>query len=158
MRPIAISPVVLVLACGGSGGPAPAPPVSFNCSTDSSNETYTPGLPASGVDGVYDFKLMTMDPEPPSRGNNLWNVEIDSVATGQPVDGLGSNMTVTPYMPTMRHGSPIIVDISDAGEPGMYTFTPINLWMPGIWTVTIDVVDDGSAESDKAVYNFCLSE
>ena len=51
-----------------------------------------------------------------------------------------------------------LLDISDAGEPGMYTFTPINLWMPGIWTVSIDVVDDGSAESDKAVYNFCLSE
>nr|HEX4315015.1 FixH family protein [Kofleriaceae bacterium] len=145
------------LGCGGSpaAGPDAAPPVTYNCAADTRGETYVSGLEAMGKSSVFDVKLMAMDPEPPSRGNNTWNVEIDDATTGQPLPGLGSGMTVTPFMPDHQHGSPIKVDIADDGS-GQYTLTPLNLWMPGVWTVTI-AASDGSA-FDKAVYTFCLPE
>jgi hypothetical protein len=145
-----------VVGCGMSNNdPPPAPPTSYNCAADTRGETYVSGLAASGVDHSFDAKLMAMNPEPPSRGNNTWNVEIDDATTGAPMTGLASAITVTPFMPDHQHGSPITVDVSDDGS-GNYTLDPINLWMPGVWTVTISV-DQGSS-FDKAVYTFCLSE
>ena len=116
---------------------------------------------------AFNFRLLSIDPSPPSRGNNTWVVEIDAMmddVVGAPVDGLCTDgcpspdeaVTVTPWMPDHQHGSPIIVDTTPSETSGQYELDPINLWMPGVWTTTI-AVTQGSA-FDKGVYTFCLSE
>ena len=157
-----------MLGCGTSNdGPPPTAPVTYNCAADTRGETYVPGLVAVGENKVFNFKLISIDPSPPSRGNNSWVVEIDAMmddVVGAPVSGLcedgcptpSEDVTVTPWMPDHQHGSPIIVDTMPAETAGQYTLDPINLWMPGVWTTTI-AVTQGSA-FDKAVYTFCLAE
>jgi hypothetical protein len=62
-------------------------------------------------------------------------------------------MSVTPFMPDHDHGSGKTVKITPLTEPGQYQLEPVNMWMPGLWEVTVEV--DG-ANSDRAVFRFCL--
>src|SRR5271170_7338969 len=99
----------LLLGCGMSNdGPPPTPPVTYNCAADTRGETFVPGLQAVGDNKIFNFRLLSVDPSPPSRGNNTWVVEIDSMmddVVGSPVDGLcvdgcptpSEAVTVTPY-------------------------------------------------------------
>jgi hypothetical protein len=134
-------------------------PVTYNCAADTRGEMFTPGLEHQGVNKLFDFKLVDVNPNPPARGNNTWTVEVDTMTNntvGGPAPALAPDMTVTPFMPDHQHGSPITVDITGDATAGQYTLDPINLWMPGVWQTTISI-QQGSA-FDKAVYTFCLAE
>ena len=161
MRTLLISSLTTVLlGCAADPKtPPPDPGTTYNCSTDTRGETYTPGLDHMGNAKALDFKLMSSDPAPPSRGDNTWILEIDSVAdsvVGGPVANLEAGMTATPFMPDHQHGSPIIVEITPVpNQPGQYSLDPVNLWMPGVWQTTIAV--SGSV-TDKTIFTFCLAE
>jgi hypothetical protein len=129
----------------------------YNCAADTRGETFTPGLEHQTE--TIDFKLISADPAPPSRGDNAWVVQLNSMASGvvgAPMAGMENSISVTPFMPDHQHGSPIEVQVTPvAGQPGQYTLDPVNLWMPGVWQTTIAV---SSTTTVKTVYTFCLSE
>jgi hypothetical protein len=141
--------------------PPPGPMVTYNCAADTRGETFTPGLEKMGSTQAFDYKLMSVDPAPPSRGDNTWVVQISQMSNNVvagPATNLADTMTVTPFMPDHQHGSPIEVQISeDPANPGSYTFDPVNLWMPGVWETTIAIPNSAGA-LDKAKYTFCLAE
>ncbi|HEY3805721.1 MAG TPA: FixH family protein [Kofleriaceae bacterium] len=147
-------------ACGSSNSTADADITTYDCADDTRAETYTVGDEHMGAAGMIDVKLMSADPAPPARGNNTWVMLLSSMSdgvVGAPMDGMESDIEVTPYMPDHMHGTPLVPQITPVdGQTGQYTLTPVNLWMPGLWATTI-AVDLGSA-SDKVVYNFCLPE
>jgi hypothetical protein len=140
-------------ACGSNSTDPYAP---VDCSKVKNVDTYMVGLPKAGDNGMMYFKLMSAEPSPPARNNNTWVVEVDTMvsgAAGTPISG--ADLVVTPFMPAHNHPSPDMVYVTPvAGTPGQYTLDPVFLWMPGVWTVTIDATQ-GSA-IDSAVYAFCI--
>ena len=141
-------------ACGtNSGDDDTDPPV--DCSMVQGTDTFTVPLEHQGANGKIEFQMMSAEPAPPARGDNTWIVQLNSMASGvvgNPIDG--ATIHVTPFMPAHQHGTPVEVQIAPAGQPGQYTLSPVNLWMPGVWETTIDVTRGST--TDRAVYHFCI--
>ena len=110
------------------------------------------GLAKGGESSRYEFKLMSSDPAPPARGDNTWVLQLSTMAApATPVSG--ASLTVTPFMPDHSHGSGDPVIVKPRTEAGQYELSPVNLWMPGLWEVTIQV---NGSESDRTVFRFCI--
>jgi hypothetical protein len=159
-----INASLLVAALSGcsAGGAAIAPPDlggTATCASDTRAETYVPGLSQAGKDHLYMVKLMSSDPGPPIKGNNAWVIAVSDAASGAPVDGL--SIKVTPFMPDHGHGTQIKAAVTAMGG-GQYGLDPVNLFMAGLWQVTIDltagdVADMASAATvDQVVFSFCV--
>ena len=147
----ALLATALLAACGGDDGTTEDP---VDCSKVSA-DTFVVGLEHMGSAGSLDFKLMSATPSPPTRGDNTWVVQINSMASGvvgAPVDG--AMLQVTPFMPAHQHGSPIQVQITPGTTAGEYNLTPVNLWMPGVWETTIRATS--ASTTDSAIYKFCI--
>lgn len=162
MRPafaLGLVSLTLSVGCGMSSmnGDDEEIPTSFNCSADHRSDTFAPDLEKVSDDGAIDFKLVSAEPSPPSRGDNTWVVQLNLMADGTAMEGIEGEISATPFMPDHQHGSPIHVEVAPVdGTPGQYTLEPVNLWMPGVWQTTIAVSQTGGVS--KAVYTFCLSE
>jgi hypothetical protein len=131
-------------------------PVSL-CATDSRAQTFTAGMEQPGASGAFSVKLASINPNPVFKGNNVWTIQVVD-KSGAPVTG--ATITVKPFMPDHGHGSSIIPQVAAGSDPGSYDITLLNLFMPGIWTVTI-VVTTGTAPStvtDQSVFTFCVGE
>ena len=118
-------------------------------------ETFIAGLEHPGKDGVYNFKLMSSTPAPPARGNNAWVVQVNQLnagVVGAPVEG--ATIKVTPFMPEHGHGTAVPTEIMPMTEPGQYKLDPVNMWMQGVWEVTVRSTVDPA--TDSTVYKFCI--
>jgi YtkA-like protein len=125
---------------------------SYNCAAETRDDDFVLGLSKTGESSHYEFKLMSADPAPPARGDNTWVLQLNTmIAPVTPVSG--ASMTVTPFMPDHAHGSGKTVIVTPMTEAGQYKLSPVNLWMPGLWEITIQT---SSAESDRVVFRFCL--
>ena len=103
------------------------------------------------------MRLLTITPNPVFKGNNVWNLQVVD-KNGAPVSG--ATITVKPFMPDHGHGSSIIPQVAAGSDPGTYDVTLLNLFMPGIWTITI-LVTTGTAPNtvtDQSVFTFCVGE
>ena len=143
---------VSVAACGTHDSHDP----EVDCTMVTGTDTFVVGLEKPGEAGLLDFQLMSADPAPPARDDNTWVVQVNQLnsgVVGAPIDG--ATLNVTPFMPEHQHGSPIRVQVSAAGEPGQYTLSPVNLWMPGVWETTIRATS--GATTDSVVYRFCIN-
>ncbi len=131
-------------------------PVSL-CATDSRAQTFTAGMEQPGASNTFSVKLASINPNPVFKGNNAWTIQVVD-KSGAPVTG--ASITVKPFMPDHGHGSSIIPQVTAGSDPGSYDISLLNLFMPGIWTVTI-VVTTGTAPStvtDQSVFTFCVGE
>lgn len=123
---------------------------SYNCEAEDRDEDFVAGMEKTG--GETTFKLVSSTPAPPTRGDNAWIVEIRTAAApyGGPVE-------VTPFMPDHRHGTSIeAVATPVAGTPGQYDVTPVNLFMPGLWEITVETQPTPTS-GDSVVFRFCVS-
>ena len=151
MRPFPFLGVVLALgACGGHDGGHDAG-TSYNCAAETRDDEFVLGLTKTGEAGRLEFKLLTADPAPPARGDNTWQLQLSTLAGPAPVSD--ASMSVRPFMPDHTHGSGKSVVVTPLTEPGQYELSPVNLWMPGLWEVTIQV---SGASGDRVVFRFCL--
>lgn len=123
-----------------------------NCVGETRADAYVPGLEKAGRLGGVRIRLVEMAPSPPVRGDNRWTVEVVDTA-GKPLEGL--TILVTPFMPDHQHGTPVRAQVTPAGSPGRYQLAPVNLFMPGLWEVTIQA-RDGADLRDQAVFSFCI--
>lgn len=136
-------------ACGHDDGDGPhGEPV--DCSTATGADTYVANLSKAGTNG-FEMRLVESQPAPPAKGDNIWTVQLLD-DTGAAVDG--ATLSAVPFMPDHGHGTPITAETTPMGADGMYEIAPINLWMPGIWDVTVDI--DASGTTDQVVYTFCI--
>lgn len=142
-----------VSACSGKGSTSDGlPDAAYDCTTETRADMFSAGMTKAGSQGELTFKLMSSTPAPPSRGNNDWSLQIVDTTSGAPV--AGAIMTVVPFMPDHNHGTSIKPTITDQGS-GMYDVNPVNLWMPGLWQVTVSATPTGGT-LDKAVFSFCI--
>jgi hypothetical protein len=119
-----------------------------NCATETRDDEFVAGMAKPG--DVWSFRLMDSAPAPPHKGDNDWSVRVEGDG-GAGIEEL--TLTVTPFMPDDGHGTPIEPAISDEGG-GDYSATPVNMWMPGLWQVTVEATD--GEETDAAVFAFCV--
>lgn len=156
MRALVLSLIVPALAglaaCGGEAGPDANEGLA--CVASGRGETYVVGLEHVGTSGALNFRLMSAMPAPPAFSKNTWIVQINAMSSGvvgAPV--AGATITVTPFMPDHQHGT-LRVNIEAMPEAGQYRLTPIDMWMAGLWEVTINA--QAGAVRDTTVYRFCI--
>jgi hypothetical protein len=151
MRHGCLGLVLASAACGTT--PTEDPPV--DCAKVTNADTFVVGLEKVGTGGMLDFKMMSAEPAPPMRGDNVWVMQINAMSSGtvgNPVTG--ASMTATPFMPSHQHGSPIAVVVTPMANAGQYKLDPVNLWMPGVWETTLAVSTPGG--SDNVMFRFCI--
>jgi YtkA-like len=142
--------LALALAgCGDDGGGTDA--MTIGCMNDPRAMTYTADmvLPMSTTQKLR-FELVSSMPAPPMRYTNTWTLKLVD-GSGQVVTG--ATMKVTPYMPDHGHGTSVVPQITPMGDT--YVITPLYLYMPGLWQVTVEV-DSSSAGADTGVFYFCI--
>jgi hypothetical protein len=136
------------------GDPDVAP--SF-CDSDPRAQTFTPGLLQKGKSSLLEAKLLTIDPSRPSKGDNAWTIQLLTVDGEKPIDG--ATLTIKPFMPDHGHGSAIVPLVTPTGSDGKYAITRLNLFMPGLWQITINAEAPGATPTtDAIVYSFCVRE
>jgi hypothetical protein len=126
-------------------------PNHYNCEAEDRDEEFVAGMQKPGTSG-FTFALMTSTPAPPGRGDNTWLIDVAN--NGAPFEG---TVEVTPFMPDHRHGTPIEAIVTPVeGTPGRYSVAPVNLWMPGLWEITIEAQPTETTR-DSAVFRFCIT-
>ena len=118
-------------------------------------DPFVAGIEKQGKSKQLTFKLIDANPAPPAQGNNTWEIEVRD-ADGAPVTGLKLNGGT--WMPDHFHGSPIVAQSEELGA-GRYLVAPIELFMPGLWEITIGA-SGGTTEApidDKAVFRFWVA-
>jgi hypothetical protein len=145
--------------CGGGGSTGPDADEALACMTSGRGDTFAVGLKHTGVNTVYDFKLMSADPATPSRQQRgTWVIEVSWEATGMPVTA--ASLIVSPFMPDHQHGpgayTPQSQELVAPAPAGQYRISDINTWMPGYWEITIDAMTPDKVQ-DTAVFKVCVN-
>jgi hypothetical protein len=141
-------------ACADDGGNDPAP---VDCVKETSDDELTIGFSKPGDNGLYTFAITSVSPAPPARFLNEWTLSIMSTASPAAPLPATETLAMTPYMPAHGHGAGVDVEISPMPTAGEFKFSSINLHMPGIWDVTIEI-DPGADNYDKVVLKPCIPE
>ena len=135
-------------ACSGDDGEEE----QVDCIAMTEDDDFVIGLSKTGENGLYTFKLVEFSPAPPARLLNDWTIEVTSTAAGA-APLANATIAVTPYMPQHGHGAGIDVEVEPMATAGNYKLTPINLHMPGLWEVTIQVQ---APTEDLVVFKPCI--
>ncbi len=141
--------VVLLVGCGDDE-PDPHAGATI-CASETRADTYEVGLEKVGKGGLK-TKLLLAEPAPPAKGDNTWTLQVLD-GSNAPLDGL--TVDVSPFMPDHGHPAPITPVVKAEGSDGKYLVESINLPMPGLWEVTLDI-DDGAGITDSVLYSFCI--
>lgn len=150
------APVLLLALLPACGDDAALPDAGYNCELEERDDEYVAGMEKVGAEGMT-FRLVSSDPAPPSRYDNTWVIEIVD-DTGAAVDD--GDVEVTPFMPDHGHGTSIPAVITpDPDVDGRYLVEPVNMFMPGLWEVTIRATPAGgtAVDRDSAVFTFCIA-
>ena len=131
------------------GGDSDAESEPRGCDTETRADDYALGLAKTG--DAYTVTFVNALPAPPTRGDNTWTVKV--------TDSTGAGMTAlaidtVPFMPDHMHGTTVETRVTETTD-GEYVLTPVNLFMPGLWEVTLDVTSPGATE-DSVVFAFCV--
>lgn len=125
---------------------------TYNCEAETRDEQFLAGMQKVGPGGVQ-VTLASATPAPPGRDDNTWVVQL--AQGGTPL--AGATVKVVPFMPDHRHGTSVPVVVTESTEAiGQYELSPINLWMPGLWEITIEVTPQGGTR-DEVVFRFCIT-
>lgn len=143
--------LVLLVAAVGCGGSPPSHPPS--CATETRADVYSAGMEKAGAQGTMTVRLIESVPGPPLKGDSTWRVKLLG-ASGAPLSGGG--LTVTPFMPDHQHGTSIKTKVQELGE-GEYSLSPLNLFMAGLWTITI-AAQPAMGTTDQAIFTFCIDD
>lgn len=116
------------------------------------SDSYVAGLEKVGTGETLRVQLTQSDPIPKYTGYYTWKITIlDNL--GQPIEG--AEVGAVPTMPDHGHGTyPPLTTATENGE-GVYTLTDMDLFMSGVWVVTIRVKTAEGTE-DEVEYAFLL--
>jgi hypothetical protein len=136
---------IAAIACIGCSSKHAPPAHKTDCENAARIDALANGFVKHGAGGRFDFKLISMTPASPARGDNKWVIETAAHA----------DVTVTPFMPDHGHGTPVKVGVTPSATPGQYELSPVNLWMPGYWEISITAAS-GDVR-DSAVFKLCIA-
>lgn len=127
-----------VAACGDSG------------SADTGTFATTPATVLTTETGRFRIALHSAPDATPSRGVNALRLVVTKVADGTPASGL--DVDIVPWMPAMGHGASVKPSVTPATDPGVYTVSNVNLFMPGLWEIRATI--GGATPPDHATAQF----
>ncbi|MBI4821007.1 MAG: FixH family protein [Deltaproteobacteria bacterium] len=137
-------PVVLVIAATACGSEDPAD--EQRCA-GASADTYTAGL-AKTAEGL-EVTFTDATPAPPARGQNVWTVATE----GGSIEGLDFKA----WMPAHGHGTNPLWTRADAVGNGTYRVGPIDLFMTGLWEITVRAkTSSTTGPAPEVMFTFCL--
>jgi YtkA-like len=143
-------------ACGSSDASPPTAAqhdTSATCDGDPRANVYSAGMTQASENGKFTLQMLNADPAPPAKGDNKWDIKLTDAA-GAPLND--ATITVKPFMPDHGHGTSIDAVVTPAGSGGgEYSISPVNLWMPGLWQVTLST--DAAGATDDVVLGFCIA-
>ena len=139
-------------ACSADTSPGTEDAGVLSCEGDPRAETYTANLAKTSAEGSFTVTLSSSDPAPPAKGDNVWQIELTSDA-GEPISD--APLVFDAFMPEHGHGTSIKPTITP-GADGTYEIAPVNLFMPGLWRITISGAAAGSP-ADAVEFFFCIS-
>ena len=114
-------------------------------------DDYFVGFQRSG--SVVTVEFVDANPAPPARGDNRWEILVTDAAS-TPLEDL--ELEVVPFMVAHGHGTPVEVEVTPVdGAPGHYILDPVNMFMAGIWDVTMTFTLP-DATQDETVFKFCV--
>lgn len=116
-----------------------------DCDEETRDDEFMVGLSKTG--SALTVSFVSANPAPPALGDNTWTVTLsdpDASITG-----------ATPFMPDHGHGTPVTAEVTPTGTPGEFTISPVNLFMAGLWEVTIDIITQAGT-TDQVVFAFCV--
>ena len=143
---VSLSLMLLAAACGDDSG---SNQTADSCENETRADEFIVGLDKVGQNGLK-VVLLEATPARPAKGDNDWRIQVLD-ATDTALDGL--QIGVTPWMPDHGHGTTVKTVVSEVeGATGEYTLSPVNLWMPGLWTVTLNINDS----ADEVVFATCI--
>jgi hypothetical protein len=146
--------LVILLTVAACGGAESDPPDSgYDCEAEDRDEEFVAGMAKTGAVGLT-FTLVSSVPAPPGRNDNAWVIEIEDAGGAL----VGATVEVTPFMPDHRHGTPTPAVVTEDDAPGRYLADPVNLFMPGLWEITVEATPAGGTvdDRDEAVFTFCV--
>jgi hypothetical protein len=123
---------------------------AVDCSTETRADTYMLGLSKTGEQVRVSF--VDAMPAPPARGDNIWTLEVMDL-NDVPMDGMA--VEATPFMPDHQHGTTVVATVTAGQNPGQYVAEPVNLFMAGLWEVTLDFTLPDMT-TDSVVFRFCV--
>lgn len=100
----------------------------------------------TSASGMLQVEARTLDGEAPLRGVNAFDIEIARADSGEPL--ADAQVTLTPWMPAMGHGTSVKPAMTAVGE-GHYHAQQVYLFMPGLWELRISIA--GSVQDDAAL-------
>lgn len=94
--------------------------------------------------------VKTTPVQPPNVGVYCKGQLVVTDASGNPVEGL--TITVTPYMPVMKHGTPVGTSVTEQGN-GVYIVDNVALSMPGVWEFVLKVKGPMTDSATSPTFN-----
>jgi hypothetical protein len=119
------------------------------CEDEDRADTFTVGLSKTGE--RYTLTVVDAVPAMPGRGDNTWTLAVAD-ASGAPMEG--ETLDAKPWMPDHGHGTPVEEQVTELGG-GEYEIQSLNLFMPGLWVITLDVTN-ADDETDEVVISVCI--
>ncbi len=123
---------------------------SVDCEEETRADSFTTGMNKSTKGGTV-VSLVEASPAPPARNNNDWVLELTDEEGELIVDAA---IALNPFMPDHGHGSPREPVVKELGE-GRYSAGPIAFFMPGYWSVEIEVRRE-ELPAESVSFGFCI--
>ena len=136
----------LLFGCPPHGGP------TADAGGGSGADVYSAGMEKAGELGHFSVQLVDAEPAPPDRGDNLWRLAVHD-AEGALV--AGADVELRPFMPQHGHGTTPLnfLATAEGNGNGTYIAGPFDLFMPGLWEITVTVTASDGTE-DHVVFAF----
>lgn len=140
-----------VAGCSGGDDGGNTTTTGGGCADDPRVTPYLVGMEAKSGDGALTVTFMDADPAPPSKGDNVWMLKIEDAAGAAVND---ATLSTEAFMPDHGHSSTAVPAITFKGE-GAYEIDGLDLFMPGVWEITIDVAPPGGTVQ-SVLFTFCV--
>jgi hypothetical protein len=143
------------LAGCGSDPPGDQPGTSEDSGTGCSvpGDTYRVGLQKMSASGKVTVELADANPAPPGYGTNRWSLKLADAAHA-PVIGAEVNLGLR--MPDHAdHALPGTSGIHTVN--GAYDVSDLNLTMPGLYNITVEIVTPPDRNAETVVFQFCVA-
>jgi hypothetical protein len=152
---LVLTAAILILGCSNDDPGNPAEGEGDAAICGGRGDPLEPGLVKSSSGG-FRFEVLELAPPKPivsqAEPGNSWKISVADAAGGALS---GASMTVTTFMPDHKHPGPSNVGIEQ--EPGVYLIEDLLLPMPALYTVTVKVRPEDSAEDEDVSYSICVS-
>lgn len=136
---------------GGDGDGNTTTQPGAGCSEDPRVTPYLVGMEAKSSDGAVTVTFLDADPAPPAKGDNVWMLKIED-ASGAAVND--ATLSTEAFMPDHGHSSTVVPQITFKGD-GTYEIAGLDLFMPGVWEITIDIAPPGGTVQ-SVLFTFCV--